>query len=182
MSINFHVGVGWTEEEFSEVSGRNQAFDLRAAPGARQELDVQRQDDRRSHHGTGYASASPRSTSCPSRAASAASRSSLEAPRLAVAELRRRHRITGGLLPSEYFRRQIYGTFWFEEASARHVPQLRRQHHVRDRLPAPDEPLPGPGSDSPSPREIVDRARRVLDPITFEKVMYGNAARVYRLS
>jgi hypothetical protein len=40
---------------------------------------------------------------------------------------------------------------------------------------------PGPGSASPSPGAVIERARQVLDPVTFEKVMYANAARVYRL-
>jgi predicted TIM-barrel fold metal-dependent hydrolase len=40
---------------------------------------------------------------------------------------------------------------------------------------------PGPGSASPSPRAIIERARSVLSPETFQKVMYGNAARVYHL-
>ena len=47
------------------------------------------------------------------------------------------------LLPSEYFRRQIYGCFWFEETGrARRDRAVPRQHPVRDRLPAPDVPAP----------------------------------------
>ena len=38
---------------------------------------------------------------------------------------------------------------------------------------------PGPGSASPSPSFVIERARKVLDAVTFEKVMYANAARVY---
>ena len=48
------------------------------------------------------------------------------------------------MLPSEYFRRNLYATFWFEKNN---VPALvecggRGQHPVRDGLPAPDLPLP----------------------------------------
>ena len=44
------------------------------------------------------------------------------------------------LLPSEYFKRQIYGCFWFENDTREggHRPAGPRLHPVRDRLPAPD--------------------------------------------
>ena len=45
--------------------------------------------------------------------------------------------------PSEYFRRQIFASFWFEDFGPRATIQgdRRRQRHVRDRLPSPDLPL-----------------------------------------
>ena len=51
------------------------------------------------------------------------------------------------LLPSEYFARQIYGCFWFEEEGAHYALERlgRRQPPVRDRLPAPDEHVAGAG-------------------------------------
>ena len=51
------------------------------------------------------------------------------------------------LLPSEYFKRQMYGCFWFERETARAAIELarRRQLPLRDRLPAPDEHVARPG-------------------------------------
>ena len=55
------------------------------------------------------------------------------------------------LLPSEYFRRQIYGCFWFErDRRSRDRSARRRQRPLRDRLPAPDEHVAGAGERRPS--------------------------------
>ena len=73
------------------------------------------------------------------------------------------------LLPSEYFRRQIYGCFWFERESALvgDRPARRRQHPVRDRLPAPDEHVPGTGQRGAAARRLpafeLRRSRRGVD-------------------
>ena len=56
-----------------------------------------------------------------------------------------RDRYPERLLPSEYFRRQVYAMFWFETRLAGAAPQVRGQRDVRDRLPAPDEPAPRTG-------------------------------------
>src|SRR5207244_2268690 len=79
-------------------------------------------------------------------------------------------RVTGGLLPSEYFRRQIYCTFWFEESSMPMFADYADNIMFETDFPHTTSLSPGPGSASPSPRVIVDRARAKLDPITFEKV------------
>ena len=51
-------------------------------------------------------------------------------------------------MPSEYFRSNLYATFWFENNRNKlpgpHRGGRRGQHPVRDRLPAPDVPLPEP--------------------------------------
>jgi len=181
MSINFHVGVGWTEEEFSEVSGRNQAFDLRAASGrtaqswmsnAKMITDLIMDgvcerfpslDFVSVESGFGWIPFLIEGLDWQWR--------NYDGPR-----------ISGGLLPSEYFLRQIYGCFWFEEASLDMFHRYADNIMFETDFPHTTSLSPGPGSASPSPREIVDRARGVLDPTTFEKVMYANAARVYRLA
>ena len=73
----------------------------------------------------------------------------LAPPRLAVAELRRARRSTRSTTccPSEYFKRQMYGCFWFENDTVKAAieqmgPELLP---VRERLPAPDEHGPRPG-------------------------------------
>ena len=70
------------------------------------------------------------------------------------------------LLPSEYFRRQIYGCFWFERDSAlaAHRADRCRQHPLRDRLPAPHEHVARAGERRPAARRVpprgVQRRRR----------------------
>ena len=73
------------------------------------------------------------------------------------------------LLPSEYFRRQIYGCFWFER-ELRPVgdrPAGRRQHPLRDRLPPPDEHVAGTGQRGAAARRLppveLRRSRRAVD-------------------
>ena len=64
------------------------------------------------------------------------------------------------LLPSEYFHRQVYGCWFFEEtrAAAARRQDRRRQHPVRDRLPASDLPV------RQRAREDRRRARRTRRP------------------
>ena len=85
------------------------------------------------------------------------------------------------LLPSEYFRRQIYGCFWYEREHV--VPgaaRLSGQHAVRDRLPAPDLPAPrspdaGGRAVAPTPRT---RSASLPDDV-LEKVLGGTARGLY---
>ena len=85
------------------------------------------------------------------------------------------------LLPSEYFRRQIYGCFWFEQqARARRDRAVPRQHPVRDRLPAPDVPAPRAAHARRSGRATT-RSELLggLPDDVVRKVLHDNAAAVY---
>ena len=65
------------------------------------------------------------------------------------------------LLPSEYFRRQIYGCFWFEQPGrARRHRAVPRQHPVRERLPAPHVPAPRAAHAGPAPARLRAGAAR----------------------
>ena len=88
-------------------------------------------------------------------------------------------RVLGRLLPSEYFRRQIYGMFWFEESTLPLFEKFADNVMFETDFPHTTSLSPGAGSASPSPSFVIDRAREALDAVTFEKVMYANAARVY---
>ncbi len=89
------------------------------------------------------------------------------------------------LLPSEYFQRQIYGCFWFEDGhgQGRHRHPRRRQHPLRDRLPAPDEHVAraGVGGDAPGRLPGAD-VRRNCPRTSLRKILHDNAARIYRLA
>jgi uncharacterized protein len=180
MSINFHVGVGWTEDEVIAVSGRTQAFDLAAATGrtaqswmsnAKMITDLIMDgvcerfpslDFVSVESGFGWIPFLLEGLDWQWR--------NYDGPRL-----------HGGLLPSEYFRRQIYSMFWFEESSLRLFDLYADNIMFETDFPHTTSLSPGPGSASVGARDIVARAREALDPVTFEKVMYGNAARVYHL-
>ncbi len=79
--------------------------------------------------------------------------------------------------PSDYFRRQVYACYWFERDSmqGRARSPRPRQHHVRDRLPAPHLPLPRSASPGP-PKPLAD-----VDHEVRRKLLSTNAARVYRI-
>ena len=86
------------------------------------------------------------------------------------------------LLPSEYFRRQIYGTFWFE----RDVVQLAELYPDNFMFESdfPHNTSLTPGDDSPGingPRETIIANLPGLPQDLLRKVLQDNAARVYHL-
>jgi predicted TIM-barrel fold metal-dependent hydrolase len=82
------------------------------------------------------------------------------------------------LLPSEYFRRQIYTMFWFEQGTLAQLPDYADNVMFETDFPhntclIPDSRL------SPDPLEIANgHIDRFGDEI-MTKVLYGNAAKVY---
>ncbi len=86
------------------------------------------------------------------------------------------------LLPSEYFRRQIYGCFWFEEAGARSTPSRSTpttscsRPTTRTRRAS----TPGPRTPAPAPARLRAAACSAACPTTsLRKVLHDNAAAVY---
>ena len=69
----------------------------------------------------------------------------------------------GYLLPSEYFNRQIYGTFWFERDSALHAIEALGSKNLmyETDFPHPTSMSPGPGSPAAvAPSEFRKRRAR----------------------
>ena len=86
------------------------------------------------------------------------------------------------LLPSEYMKRQIYGMFWFERQSVRAViDQLADNLMFETDFPHATSLSPGPASESPSPREVMERALGGLPDETVGKVLQHNATKLYNL-
>lgn len=84
------------------------------------------------------------------------------------------------LLPSEYFKRQCYGTFWFEQKTLSVLEEYPENFMFETDFPHPTSLAPGPGSYAENPltkieRDIVAR----LSPTTARKVLYENASTVY---
>jgi predicted TIM-barrel fold metal-dependent hydrolase len=86
------------------------------------------------------------------------------------------------LLPSEYFRRQIYGCFWFEERSAVDaIEQYPDNILYETDYPHPTCQHPGPRTPAQEPRVYASRALGALAPELQAKVLHENAAKVYGL-
>jgi uncharacterized protein len=87
------------------------------------------------------------------------------------------------LLPSEYFARQIYSCFWFEQGSARAAIELLGADHIlfETDFPHPTGLTPGPASAALAPREHIRRNFSELPEDAVRKVLYENAVRLYHL-
>lgn len=86
------------------------------------------------------------------------------------------------LLPSEYFKRQIYACFWFEESGLGRAIELYPDNLLFETdFPHPTSMSPGPRSIADPPRVYADRALGGLPDDLIGKVLHDNAARVYHL-
>jgi predicted TIM-barrel fold metal-dependent hydrolase len=87
------------------------------------------------------------------------------------------------MLPSDYFKRQIYGCFWFE----RRTLDSAIEHLGPDNLlyesdfPHPTSMSPGPCSIAVSPDQYIQEVIGKQPRNVAEKLLHGNAARIYHL-
>jgi predicted TIM-barrel fold metal-dependent hydrolase len=87
----------------------------------------------------------------------------------------------GRLLPSEYFRRQVYAMFWFEKESLDLLPRYQDNVMFETDFPHPTCLCPGPGSAAPSPAEVIARDTAIVGEAVMRKVLHDNASRVYHV-
>src|SRR5690606_11256618 len=86
------------------------------------------------------------------------------------------------LLPSEYLYRQVHGTLWFESDAVRPVlDQLARTLMFETAFPPAPSLSPGPASESPSPRDVVERALAGVPDEIAGQVLQHTATRLYHL-
>ncbi len=84
------------------------------------------------------------------------------------------------LLPSEYFRRQVYGCFWFEEHGLAKALELYPNNLLFETdYPHPTSMSVGPQSAAVHPREYASRALAGVPEETVARVLHGTAARLY---
>src|SRR5262249_28828724 len=83
--------------------------------------------------------------------------------------------------PSEYFRRQVYATFWFEHVNPEHLVAYQDNVMWETDYPHPQGLNPGPASPSRPPREMADESLANVDETVGRKLLFENAARVYRI-
>jgi predicted TIM-barrel fold metal-dependent hydrolase len=88
------------------------------------------------------------------------------------------------LLPSEYFRRQIYGCFWFERDTALDaIERLGPDNLLYETdFPHPTSMSPGPATAATTPPEYLHEAFDGVDTAVSRRILHDNAARLYRLA
>jgi len=87
------------------------------------------------------------------------------------------------LLPSEYFKRQIYGCFWFEHATALATIDILGPDNIfyETDFPHPTSMSPGPATAAVNPKDYIQETFSKLPGDTTRKILHDNAARVYHL-
>jgi predicted TIM-barrel fold metal-dependent hydrolase len=87
------------------------------------------------------------------------------------------------LLPSEYFKRQIYACFWFERETLGHALASLGADNIlyETDFPHPTSMSPGPTSSAQRPPDYIRDVFRGIPDAQAEKILYGNAARLYHL-
>jgi predicted TIM-barrel fold metal-dependent hydrolase len=86
------------------------------------------------------------------------------------------------LLPSEYFRRQIYGCFWFERDSAIEAIERYGDNIMFETdYPHPTCQHPGPQSPAQWPRDYASGLLDKLPDSVLSTVLHDTAAAIYRL-
>jgi uncharacterized protein len=87
------------------------------------------------------------------------------------------------LLPSEYFRRQVFGCFWYEQQAARDaIAQYPDNILFETDYPHPTCQHPGPRTPGQRPRDFAEDALAGLADDVLAKVLHDNAAQLYGLA
>jgi predicted TIM-barrel fold metal-dependent hydrolase len=86
------------------------------------------------------------------------------------------------LLPSEYFERQIYGCFWFEEHSLKASLERFPDNIMWETdYPHPTSMSPGPATPALPPRDYIDHALAGLPDDVVQKVLEGTPSKIYHV-
>jgi len=89
---------------------------------------------------------------------------------------------TDRLLPSEYLYRQIYAMYWYEQDSMRAVlDKLGDNLMFETDFPHATSLSPGPASESPSPRDVMERSLEGISDEVVGKVLQHTATKLYHL-
>ena len=88
------------------------------------------------------------------------------------------------LLPSEYFKRQCYACFWFEEASAHKAIEAIGSDNIlyETDFPHPTSMSPGPSSIALYPKDFVEQTMSSIPEDDLLKILQTNSAKLYHVS
>jgi len=180
MSINFHVGVGNTAEEIEQAMNRDgydPAFNVARSSmsfvGNARTLGLLLT--------SGLCDRFPRLDFVSVESGFGYVPFLLDALDWQWRGLGARERYPERLLPSEYFRRQVYTMFWFEKDSLELLHKYDDNVMFETDFPHPTSLHPGPASYSPSPAEIIRRDTEIVGEAVMRKVLQDNASRVYHI-
>jgi hypothetical protein len=85
-------------------------------------------------------------------------------------------------LPSEYFVRQCYGSFWFERGTLPLLQSYPDNFMFETDYPHPTSMSPGPASPAVLPRRHIEEAFADVPAEVARKALHDNAAVVYHLT
>jgi predicted TIM-barrel fold metal-dependent hydrolase len=88
------------------------------------------------------------------------------------------------LLPSEYFRRQIYGSFWFEPKELVHsaIEFIGPDNILYETdFPHPTSMSPGPASPAQRPPDYISEVFAGISQDKTRRILHDNAARLYKI-
>jgi predicted TIM-barrel fold metal-dependent hydrolase len=84
------------------------------------------------------------------------------------------------LLPSEYFKRQVYGSFWFEREGVGAALEAFPDNLMWETdYPHPTCQYPGPATSAQRPSEYAEGVLEGVPEETLKKVMQDTPARLY---
>lgn len=87
------------------------------------------------------------------------------------------------MLPSEYFRRQCYATFWFESDSVTRMVDLYADNVMFETdFPHTVALMPGAGPNIKSAKDTIEANLSSLPSDVLQKILSDNAKRVYHLT
>ena len=86
------------------------------------------------------------------------------------------------LLPSEYFKRQVHATFWYERDTLRLLDLYADSAMFETDYPHPTGLSPGPFSAAEAPQDHIAHAFADVDETVKRKALFENAAKLYRVS
>ena len=85
------------------------------------------------------------------------------------------------LLPSEYFRRQIYTMFWFEQDTLPLLALYPDNVLFETDFPHDTSLTPGPGSNAPRPKDLIDSHIETYGVDLMRRILQDNATKLYRV-
>ena len=83
-------------------------------------------------------------------------------------------------MPSEYIRRQVYGSFWYEMETVRTMGEGFADNLMFETdFPHATSLSPGPASSARTPWRVATEAVEGMSPEAQRKILFGNAAKLY---
>ncbi len=80
------------------------------------------------------------------------------------------------MLPSDYFRQNVYACYWFEQDAPKHVLDVIGKNNIMF-----ETDFPHPTCLYGNVAETIDRGLAKVSPDVREKILIGNAAELFKI-